>query len=112
MQKNCFLCLFISLNITETILLFVSLSSFESLKTSTDGIKERYAELAQGVDQLTGKNVTLSDDEYKEFLNLSNQLAKLFPSLTKNYDDNGNAIVDLTGDVNSIVSSLDVLFKM
>ena len=85
--------------------------SFDTLKSSTDSIKERYAELAQGVDQLTGKNLKLSDDEYKEFLNLSNQLAELFPSLTSNYDENGNAIVDLTGNVNSIVSSLDALIK-
>ena len=86
-------------------------SSFDNLKTSTDDIKERYAELAQGVDQLNGKNLTLSDDDYVEFLDLSNQLSELFPSLTKNYDENGNAILDLSGDVNSIVSSLDALIK-
>lgn len=86
-------------------------NSFDTLKSSTDDIKDRYAELAQGVDQLTGKNLKLSDDEYKEFLNLSNQLAELFPSLTSNYDENGNAIVDLTGNVDSIVSSLDALVK-
>lgn len=85
--------------------------TFNQKKSEVEDISKEYAELAQGVDQLTGKNVTLSDDEYKEFLNLSNQLADLFPSLTKNYDENGNAIVDLTGDVNSIVSSLDALIK-
>lgn len=85
--------------------------SFDTLKSSTDGIKQRYAELAQGVDQLTGKNLKLSDGEYEEFLDLSNQLAELFPSLTSNYDENGNAIVDLTGDVNYIISSLDTLIK-
>ena len=85
--------------------------SFDTLKESTNSIKERYAELAQGVDQLNGKNLTLSDDEYKEFLDISNQLAKLFPSLTKNYDENGNAILDLSGNVDTIVSSLNDLIK-
>ena len=85
--------------------------SFDTLKSSTDDIKDRYAKLAQGIDQLNGKNLTLSDDEYKEFLNLSNQLAELFPSLTKNYDENGNAILNLSGNVNTIVSSLDSLIK-
>lgn len=85
--------------------------SFDTLKSSTDGIKDRYAELAQGIDQLSGKNLTLSNDEYEEFLNLSNQLAELFPSLTKNYDENGNAILDLSGNVNTIVSSLNELIK-
>ena len=87
-------------------------NSFDSLKNSTDGIKDRYAELAQGIDQFNGKNITLSDDEYKEFLDLSNKLAELFPSLTKNYDENGNAILDLSGNVDTIVSSLNDLIKV
>lgn len=85
--------------------------SFDNLESTTDSIKQRYAELAQGVDQLTGKNLTLSNDDYNEFLDLSNQLAELFPTLTKNYSDNGNAILDLSGDIHSIVSSLDDLIE-
>lgn len=86
-------------------------SSFVELETTTNGVKKRFAELAQGVDLLTNKNLTLSTDDYNEFLELGNQLAKLFPTLTKNYDDNGNAILDLSEDVNSIVFSLDELIK-
>jgi chromosome segregation ATPase len=86
-------------------------SSFDELESTTNDIKEKYAELAQGVDLLTNKNLTLSTDDYNEFLDLSNQLAELFPTLTKNYDDNGNAILDLSGDVGSIVYSLDELIK-
>ena len=85
--------------------------AINSKKSVVDEIAEKYAELAQGVDQLTGKNIKLSDDEYKEFLSLSNQLAETFPYLTSNYDENSNAIVNLTGDINSIVSSLDDLIK-
>ena len=77
-------------------------------KTISD-TAERYAELAQGVDQLTGKNISLSDEDYKEFLNLSNQLAEMFPTLTRNYNDNGDAIVQLSGDVDTIVGSLQNL---
>lgn len=86
-------------------------SSFDNLEESTNNIKKRYAELAQGVDQFSGKNLSLSDEGYDEFLNLSNQLAELFPTLTKNYDENGNAILNLSGNVNSIVSSLDDLIE-
>lgn len=86
--------------------------SFDDLKTTTNDIKERFAELAQGVDQINGKNLTLSNDEYEEFLDLSNQLAELFPSLTKNYDENGNAILGLSGSVDTIVTSLDSLIKV
>ena len=73
---------------------------------------ERFATLAQKVEdlgKLTQNKGMLSTEEYEEFLDLSNQLAGVFPELTKGYDDNGNAILNLSGDVNTIVSSLDDL---
>ena len=86
--------------------------SFKDLETTTDDIKQRYAELAQGIDQASGKNLTLSTDDYNEFLDLSNQLAELFPNLTKRYDENGNAILNLSGDVDTITSSLNDLVEI
>jgi hypothetical protein len=71
--------------------------------------KKRYAELAQGVDQLTGKNLKLSTEDYEEFLSLSNELATLFPYLETTFTNNGDAIVKLEGNVNDIVGSLDNL---
>lgn len=89
----------------------------DDLKTNTETVenaKQRYAELAQEVENL-GKvsqgQGSLSTDEYKEFLDLSNQLAGVFPQLTKGYDDNGNAILDLSGSVDNIVGSLDDLLQ-
>lgn len=89
----------------------------DELKTNTDTVtntKQRYAELAQEVNNLGNMNQsrgTLSTDDYEEFLDLSNQLAGVFPQLTKGYDDNGNAILDLSGNVNTIVGSLDDLLQ-
>lgn len=89
----------------------------DDLKTNTETVenaKQRYAELAQEVENLgkvSQSQGSLSTDEYKEFLDLSNQLADVFPQLTKGYDDNGNAILDLSGSVNTIVSSLDDLLQ-
>lgn len=80
-------------------------------KTVSD-TAERFATLAQNVGalgKLTQNKGTLSTEEYEEFLSLSNQLAGVFPELTKGYDDNGNAILTLSGNVNTIVSSLDSL---
>lgn len=87
----------------------------DGFKTSSDKIKDigkRFAELSQGIDQLTGKNVSLTTDEYEEFLDLSNQLAEIFPTLSRQYDENGNAIVDLNGDVNTITNSLESLLEV
>lgn len=89
----------------------------DDLKTNTETVenaKQRYAELAQEVENLGKVNQSrgsLSTDEYEEFLDLSNQLAGVFPQLTKGYDDNGNAILDLSGNVDTIVSSLDDLLQ-
>jgi hypothetical protein len=72
---------------------------------------KRYAKLAQGVDQISGKNISLNNDDYEEFLNLSNQLADAFPTLSRNYTENGDAIVQLSGDVDTIVGSLQSLIE-
>lgn len=72
---------------------------------------QRYAELAQGVDQLTGKKLTLDHGEYQEFLDLSNELAETFPTLDRIYDRNGNAILQLGGSVDTIIESLDELLR-
>jgi len=85
-------------------------SDFDSLAANTDQVKKRYAELAQEVENLGKVNQsrgTLSMEDYNEFLDLSNQLAKLFPQLMAGYDDNGNAILNLSGNVNTIVGSLN-----
>ncbi|MBD5478084.1 MAG: hypothetical protein HDR08_10505 [Lachnospiraceae bacterium] len=90
-------------------------SDFDTLSSDTDKIKNKYAELAQQVENLGKVNQSrgkLSTEDYEEFLGLSNQLAQLFPQLTKGYDDNGNAILDLSGNVDTIVGSLDNLVSV
>ena len=86
-------------------------NSFNENKKTINDVKERYAELAQGIDQLTGKNKSLSTEDYEEFLNISNQLGEQFPDLVKKYDDSGNAILNLSGNVNQIVDAFDNLIK-
>lgn len=71
----------------------------------------RFAELSQGINRLTGENISLSDEEYKEFLDISNQLVEVFPTLTHGYNDNGDAIVLLDGNVNTIIGSLNSLLE-
>lgn len=84
---------------------------FKQNQTTINNTAQRYAELAQGVDQLTGKNISLNEEDYKEFLNLSSQLSEIFPTLTQNYSQNGDVIVQLTGNVDNIVESLHSLIE-
>jgi len=85
--------------------------TFSENSSKTKEIAKEYAELAQGVNLLTNENKNLSTEKYERFLELSNQLSTLYPSLTKNFDENGVAILDLSGDVDTIVGSLDDLIE-
>lgn len=84
----------------------------DELQSSTDTVDEvgkKYAEFAQKVGNLGTLNQnqgSLSNDDYQEFLDISKQLANLYPQLTTGYDENGNAILNLNGDVQTITSSL------
>ena len=84
---------------------------FAEQAQTVNNIKEEYAALAQGVDPLTNRNLTLNTEEYQRFLELQQQLAGLFPELTAGYDENGNAILNLGGNVDSIIGSLDQLLE-
>ena len=54
--------------------------------------KERYYELSEGVDKF-GHNISLSEDQYREFVELNRQLAEKFPELITGYNSSGDAIV-------------------
>ena len=97
-------------------------NAFKALQETTNNnaktvneVKDRYAELAQGIKDLglaTQSQGSLSNDEYAEFLDISNQLIEAFPQLSNGYDDNGEALTTLNGDVETITSSLNELLSV
>lgn len=80
-------------------------------KKSVSEIVSEYAKLSQGVDIYTNENISLTNEQYEEFIFLNNQLAELFPSLTRNYDENGNAILGLGGSVESVTDKIQTLIE-
>lgn len=86
--------------------------SLDSANNTIEKSKQRFAELLQGVDSITGKNKSLSTEEYNEFLTISNELAEVFPSLSRHYDENNQAIVELSGGVDTVVGSLENLLEV
>lgn len=50
--------------------------------------------------------MSLSNEDYNEFLNLNSQLSDLFPTLTKQYDSNGNAILNLGSNAQSVTKKI------
>ena len=72
---------------------------------------EKYIQLSKGVSE-NGENLSLSSENYKEFLDINNKLAEAFPTLTRVYDENGNAIVNLGGNASETSAKLKELLEM
>jgi len=68
--------------------------------------KDRYAELSEGVDKF-GHNVSLSDEEYQEYLSISQELAELSPSLIAGYDAEGKAILRKADAIDEVIDKLE-----
>lgn len=59
------------------------------------------------VDLSSRKNdVSFTTDEYNELAEVSNQLIELFPSLAGEFDSQGNAVVNLGGNVEEVTTKL------
>lgn len=76
--------------------------------TDLQQIGQTYAELSQGVGPFN-KNISLTNEQYGKFLALQNQLGQMFPSLVSGWDSQGNAILNLKGNVEEVITSLDDL---
>lgn len=85
-------------------------SNYRQLKTSADSIIPRFAELSKGVNTF-GDNVSLTDEEYQEFLELNNKIAEMFPELNLGMDSNGNAMLALSYGADTLTESLNNLVK-
>ena len=70
----------------------------------------RYDELSEGVDQF-GRNVSLTDEEYSEFLSTSNELAELFPELVVRTDEAGNSFLGTAGKVGKLTEAVEEMVK-
>lgn len=86
-------------------------SEMSDTSSKAQSLSSEYAKLVQGVDPFTNENRKLSTEQYERFLDVNNQLAQLFPSLTKNYDQNGNAILGLSGNVDTVTASIQRLVE-
>lgn len=85
----------------------------DALKQS-QGAKDdvlRYDKLALGVSD-TGKNLTLTDDEFNEFHELGNKLKDVFPSLIVRTDSFGNALLGAEGKVGGLSDAVDDIVKL
>lgn len=88
--------------------------AYNNQKTSLNELTTKYSELSKGV-QITGntiKNVSLSDDQYQDFLSTSNQIADVAPSLTRTWDAQGNAILSAGTNVTALNKQVSDYLKL
>lgn len=85
-------------------------TTFRNLQKTSEDIIPRFIQLAKGVDKF-GKNVSLTDDEYAEFLELNNQIAEMFPEINMGMDSNGNAMLALSYSADTLTDSLLALVE-
>ena len=69
-----------------------------------DELAVKYEKLSKGVNAL-GENLSLTSDEYEEYHNVVNQIASMFPSWVKGWDEQGNAILDVKGNVEELTQA-------
>ena len=75
------------------------------INTTADAVTNlatKYTELKKGVGS-DNSNVSLSNSQYQEYLDISNQLADTLPSLYNGLDSNGNALLNI-GDSAGVAS--------
>lgn len=78
-------------------------------KSDFEDLAKSYVELSKGVDEKTGKNVSLMPDEYDKYQEVVNQIAGMTPSLVSGYDSQGNAILNCAGNVDTLTDAYNNL---
>lgn len=75
------------------------INQLESKKTSLQGIQEEYDALYNKSNRTT--------EETARLLELNKQIAKIMPELVSGYDAEGNPILDMKGDVSSLIAEME-----
>ena len=78
-----------------------ALTSANNNAKKVEELADRYQQLSKGVNDL-GENVALTNEEYTEYNSLVNEIADMFPELVRGYTDEGNAILNLKGNVEKL----------
>lgn len=80
--------------------------ALKNTKEKLDDLSERYEALSKGVDE-HNKNISLTNAEYDEYLNICNQIGDMIPSLIQGFDNQGNAILKCKGNVEELTKAYE-----
>lgn len=83
------------------------MSDIQNTRSTVSDLTGKYQKLSKGVNPATNKNKTLSEEDYKTYLDTANELGKTVPSAVRGYDSKGNVILKGNGSTKSINNALD-----
>lgn len=86
-------------------------SEFEDNASTIESAAKTYAKYIQDVNQTTWENESLSTEDYDEFLSVANQIGEILPEHVRYFDAEGNAVLDLAGDTDTLTESLQKLIE-
>ena len=86
-------------------------STMKKHKQAVEELSDSYFELAKGVDSTTGKNISLSTEDYEQFVATNQELAEMFPELISGVDEYGNYILNLGDNADEARAKLQALLK-
>jgi hypothetical protein len=84
--------------------------TLQSNASTAKSLIAEYSELSAGIDR-NGKNVSLTAEQYERLKVVSNELADLYPELSRHHTAEGMAILDLTGNIEQMTSTLERLIE-
>ena len=82
-------------------------SALKENKNSISSIQDEWSNLSKGVNTNTNENISLTSSEYERYLELNKQIASIIPETISGYDAQGNAILNLKGNVASLNAELE-----
>lgn len=76
-------------------------------KDAVSSIQDEWSNLSKGVNTNTNENISLTSSEFERYLELNKQIAGIVPEVISGYDAQGNAILNLKGNVEALNDALD-----
>ncbi|MBD5394381.1 MAG: hypothetical protein HDR71_08935 [Lachnospiraceae bacterium] len=85
-------------------------NSLKEISATIEDNKDRFLELSTGVDKFS-KNIKLSDEDYAEYLSISNKFAEISPELVSGYTDQGDALLYLGNNAEETNEKLNKILE-
>lgn len=83
-----------------------AITKANSYRDAVEELIPTYEKLSNGVNGL-GENISLTEEEFSEYNKTVNKIADMFPDMVQGWTNEGNAIIDLKGNVDLLRESYE-----